>query len=478
MYDPLNAVARQRGEKNTRFDRHTIRNAIAGRTPREASTLMWMVVAWGTTAEEMARVIEDHRRWRDRQRVQAKREKTQPPPNPEPTLAAPVNVPNDPSETTRTLVAPSPIIVPTGEGLPSRHQALPQYEPEVDATQRRTLILGTFGIVASIPAHLTTGDPVVSAIGHLLELESAPHPETIDRLDGIVEQLGEHYSQTPADVMYGRVNGTLESVRALRNYSAPKYHRRLLSVAGWLTAMLANALYDLTDVVASDTAAMTAMEYGRHAKDDRLIAFVHDRSAMRAENAGRYAAALDHFRASSSSAPHDAAVRVRALAATARIYARLGHHDRAQVSLTDAEQAYDCLPAREVGDGSLTVSTIAVADAVSSAAELRGNVDSAKQSLQCTIDYYANLPLSRQRPTRLALAHLRMAHLLARSVGPEEATAEAAAALSTSRMVLPILLQAEQLVVVLHRRWPGDQHVRDLRDRLIALVHATNLSDA
>jgi transcriptional regulator with XRE-family HTH domain len=325
-------------------------------------------------------------------------------------------------------------------------------------------------MLSLVPTRQVLTDPAVQAIEWLCNADVAPSAEVIDGMGSMVEHLGDQYSRTPPAVMYVRLEGLLRSLRRLMQSASPKYQTQLWSVTGWITAMLANTLYDLSDTVASEATALAAIECANRAREGRLLAFVHDRQAMRAENAGLFHAALAQFEASLVHAPPAAAVRVRAQAASARIHARLGNHDTARRALDQAEMEYGRLPARELGDGSLSVSSFLVTDVMSSTAELRGEESAAVQALEQVITYYSHLPLSRRRPTRLALAHLRMAHIKAGSTDPDEAAAYTMTALDTDRLVLPVLLQADRVSTLLYQHWPDESHVRDLRERINALV--------
>ncbi|MGH7883559.1 MAG: hypothetical protein ACREN8_11775 [Candidatus Dormibacteraceae bacterium] len=344
----------------------------------------------------------------------------------------------------------------------SRHSDQPS-----EVKRRELLRLAASGSIGNLV------DPALKAIDDLNNLGEKPTGTLIDGLDELVAQLGEQYSRTPPLHIYRRLDALTSSTRDLFKIATPAYRTRLWSINGWLTAMLANALYDLGDDVAAEMNSILALEQANRAGDLRLSAFVYDRQAMRTENAGNLMKAMHRFEASFQQAPRGTAIHLRALTAYARVQARLGQHQLASSALRQAEKLHSLLPQTELGDGSLSISPIAVVDTLSSTAELDGKLEEAHDASIQTISYYSKLPHPNWRPTRLALAQLRLASILAGLKRPDEAINIVTSALETDRIVPPVLLNSGAVTARLLRQWPDLPAASNLHEQYNTVAKRT-----
>jgi tetratricopeptide (TPR) repeat protein len=451
MYDAVNAAAQAEGEKNFHASRATIRRWIGGVAPTSTETIRWIATGWNVPIETIIEKTEAQRTWRYDQRVQAvaDAETRYPGVQDQPTQASP------PSDT-----------IPVYAPLDRFANEAPDIREDQD-TNRRTFILG--GVAAFL--RLST-DPALKAIERIRELDGIPAGATLDSLEELIADLGLASLRVNADNQYSRIDSAIEYVDALMKLDLlPMHSRRLLSVAGWLSGLAANAQLDVGDVAAARANCRAALAFGKRADNPRLAAWASDRHAKVAFYTGDLAAVLKHTEHGLSVVPRPTGLEVGLLGASARAYARLGDGQRAKATLREAQAEFERLPSSEIGGGLFLISQIYQAACASETTVWLDESALTRQFALDVIDYFTTAdPLSR-RPTRLAIAHLDLAAALAQAGTPDEASHFATLALTTERMVSSVATRAADVDSRLQARWRHVREVREFHEQYEQMTH-------
>jgi transcriptional regulator with XRE-family HTH domain len=103
---------------------------------------------------------------------------------------------------------------------------------------------------------------------------------TLDALEEATDLLCRAYPKTPSGKLKGRVKQRLQQVIELRgNRMTIDQHRRLLIVAGWMTALLGCVHYDLQEHEEAEAARQAAYLMAREADDPELLAWTYEMAA-------------------------------------------------------------------------------------------------------------------------------------------------------------------------------------------------------
>ncbi len=334
-----------------------------------------------------------------------------------------------------------------------------------DPTKRRTLVLGT---AAAVLTWWT--DPALKAIERIHRLEGTPAAETIDGLEELVSDLGFASLSIRADHLYPRIDALLDYVQQLLGHTAlPGNRRRLHSIAGWAAGMAASAQLDLGDDAAARASCRSALLYGQHANDARLMAWARDRQAKIAFYTGDIPAVLRIAAEGLAVSPRPIGIEVGLLGATARAHACLGDTAAVMLTLRQVDDEFARLPASEIGGGLFRISEIYPAACFSTATVWLDEPDLTRQHAQTVIDYFSRATGLSRRPTRLAIAQLDAAVALVQQGKPDEACHLAQLAIGTERMVSSVRTRAGELDAALLHRWPNVAEVRDLHERYTSL---------
>jgi hypothetical protein len=331
----IRAAATADGEPNTSYDRYSIRNWI-GRmvVPRSPKTLRWIGQALDIPLPDLAAAADATEDERSALRY--------------PEVEDQSAHASSPSDTILTYALP----------VPDRFVEKAPHNREDEDTNRRTFNR-TF-ILGAVAAFLKLStDPALKAIERIRELDGIPAGQTLDSLEELVADLGLASLRVNADNQYSRIDSAIEYVDGLMKLDLlPMHRRRLLSVAGWLSGLGANAQLDVGDVAAARANCRAALAFGKRADNTRLIAWASDRHAKVAFYTGDFAAVLQHTEYGLSVVPRPTGLEVGLLGASARAYARLGDAQRAKTTLREAQAEFDRLPSSEIGGGLFLISQI------------------------------------------------------------------------------------------------------------------------
>jgi hypothetical protein len=334
-------------------------------------------------------------------------------------------------------------------------------------TRRREFIVGAAGAVAGTAAG---ADPLLAALVRLAHVAGQSLDAAIDGFESLIWDLGLCYSREPAQRLFVRLDGLLGIVQELLDGRLPRVpRRRLQSVAGFTAGMLSNALYDLGDSAAAGVNAALALEYGRLAGDERVVAYVRDRQAMMAEEGGRFRDALGLARAGLEAAPLGSPIAARLGCTEAVVSARLGQRADAMRALRRFERAYAAVPSDVIGEGLFSVSVTEPDVANGCVLRELGDLGGAERRTESVVRHYEAAVGEARKPTHLAIVRFDLSDILRRQGRLGEAVDVAVQALGGDRVCGPVLLRAAAFEVVLGRDHPALPEGRRFRDQLLAL---------
>jgi tetratricopeptide (TPR) repeat protein len=158
--------------------------------------------------------------------------------------------------------------------------------------------------------------------------------ETLNRLEGIVDELAVKYSVTPPRELIGPVRQHVSYVMWLLDARKTlDEHRRLLVVGGWLSLIAATLYTDLERRAAANSWLATAASLAKQAGEHEIYAWRYETEAWQALNDGDYPHAVELSQAAQRLAPRGSSAAIQATAQEGRAWARLGQ----------AQQTYDAL---------------------------------------------------------------------------------------------------------------------------------------
>lgn len=257
-------------------------------------------------------------------------------------------------------------------------------------------------------------------------------PETLDRLERAVDSMAMAYATTPPDRLLPRVRRHLSYVdRLVGARKTLAQGRRLLVIGGWLSLLRATLHIDLRQVNAATAHLEAAAEMAGQVGHDEIRAWCLETRAWQVLTAGDYRQALGLAQQAQAVAPAGSSVHVQATAQEGRAWARLGDRVRTGEVLAKVEQLagnrarpqhpehhYQYDPAKAHSYAATTLAWAGDPAAVSVAQ-----------------DVIEELQQDGARPRRVASARLDLGLALLSAKKPDEAAAQARAAILSGRVV-------------------------------------------
>lgn len=292
--------------------------------------------------------------------------------------------------------------------------------------------------------------------------------ETLDRLDGVADELAMAYAATPPAALLPRVRRHLDFVSSLIDgRKTLSQHRRLIVVGGWLALLRATLHIDLRQGHAANAYLLTAAQMADQADHAEIAAWALETRAWKSLIAGDYRHALDLSQHAQSVAPRDGSAYVQATAQEGRAWARLGDRGQTRRVLDRVEllagsrpvpdhpehhYRYDPAKAHSYAATTLAWAGDPAAEAVARdvVAELEGG----------------------GRPRRVASARLDLGLALLAADRPDEAAAAASLAITSGHVVASNWWRASEVVSSVGQT--GIAEARDLRDEYEAFRPATS----
>ncbi|MFA1539192.1 XRE family transcriptional regulator [Actinomadura monticuli] len=205
----------------------------------------------------------------------------------------------------------------------------------------RPLIAETFGTVTAAiwpgagrrdgPAELVaaTGMDEMEIITRLRA--SSADPDVLEGLRVTVDRLCSEYAHLPADQLLTEGRAWLRRVTTLLDGPLPPARRReVLSLAGWLAALVGCVEYDTADRQSAEATRRAALSLGEEAGDTEVLAWAYEMRAWFALTRGDFRGVIAAADAGCAVAPESRAA-VQLHAQKAKAWARMG--DRRQVEL-------------------------------------------------------------------------------------------------------------------------------------------------
>ena len=103
---------------------------------------------------------------------------------------------------------------------------------------------------------------------------------TLDSLEEAADLLSRSYPKTPSSVLKARIKKRLEHViNLLGRRITIDQHRKLLVIAGWMTALLGCVHYDMQEHEEAETARQIAQHMAKEANEPDLLAWTYEMAA-------------------------------------------------------------------------------------------------------------------------------------------------------------------------------------------------------
>jgi hypothetical protein len=169
---------------------------------------------------------------------------------------------------------------------------------------------------------------------------------TLEQLNLVVERLGLTYLSTPPAEVFDEAHHYRRIVtQLLEEHPTLTRQRDLYVVAGWLSALLGDAAFDLGDQLSARIHLNTAWQLAHETDHHALGGWVRGTQSMIALYTGRPREALELARAGQAFATSSAIANVRLPAHEARAAARLGDRRGTDDALDRAYRAFGSLTA-------------------------------------------------------------------------------------------------------------------------------------
>jgi transcriptional regulator with XRE-family HTH domain/tetratricopeptide (TPR) repeat protein len=337
-------------------------------------------------------------------------------------------------------------------------------EEWLEEMRRRAFLQAGVMLTGQIARMVMVADPAIEALDRIRQLEGSL-AETIDGLGELAAALGATFFDQPPQQIEPRIAALIDYSCRLLPLSPARYQPGLLTTAGHGLAMVANARFDIGDLLAARASARAAFTYGQRAGDQGLMAWVRDFEGMVASYAGDFGGALRCIEEGRSLAPRPSAVGVRLLGGQARARARLGMAEETMTALRQAEIEYDRLVDSEIRGGLFGIGEMHVPYASSSATAWLKTPAVTQRQAQVVIDADSGPGGPKGGPTRLALARLNLAVALMQQGKPDEAAQLGSVALEDQRRTSSVRTRVQELHAALAGRWPEVREVRELSER-------------
>jgi tetratricopeptide (TPR) repeat protein len=173
---------------------------------------------------------------------------------------------------------------------------------------------------------------------------------TLEALEEATDLLCRAYPKTPSHILKTRIKKRLKHViELLGTHITINQHRRLLVVAGWMTALLGCVHYDMQDPEEAEAARRTASQIAKEADDPDLLAWTCEMTAWFALVENRYEDVVEAATAGLAIKASDSA-GVQLHLQEAKGYARIGDTRETHRALKEAASTLSKLPPPEHPD--------------------------------------------------------------------------------------------------------------------------------
>jgi transcriptional regulator with XRE-family HTH domain len=311
--------------------------------------------------------------------------------------------------------------------------------PTVDLARRLDIALDARGELAAL---VQPGVVAVFADGEMDALELARRvaatdvsDETLTRLEEAADDLAMAYATTPPEELLPRVRRHVAYVgRLIDARKTLDQHRRLLVVGGWLSLLGATVLIDLRQRPAASSYLATARQMADHAEHAEIGAWVAETRAWDALTEGDFRRALELAQQAQALAPRHSSAYIQATAQEGRAWSRMHQPAETRQVLHKVarlvsplsvpehpEHHYRYDPGKALSYTATTLAWVGDPAAEEYARDVIRQLEMASDRVP--------------RPRRVASARLDLGLALLGAGKPDEAGAEALAAVTSGRVV-------------------------------------------
>jgi tetratricopeptide (TPR) repeat protein len=247
-------------------------------------------------------------------------------------------------------------------------------------------------------------------------------------------------------------------------------HREILTLAGWISLLIACVEYDSGDRQAAETTRQGALSLGQEADHPEVKAWAHEIRAWIALTTGNYHGVVTAARAGIEAAPHHP-VAIQLSAQEAKAWARIGDRRQTEVALDKGRRLLEAMPYPDNLDHHFVVDPTKfdfyAMDCYRHLAEDRLAENLASEVIQASTDFDG----TERAPMRLAEARITLGVVAARQGDLEQAIHHGTHALGAPRKSLPSLLMVSRdLTRVLNDQYPNEQETHAYLDQIHAIT--------
>jgi transcriptional regulator with XRE-family HTH domain len=267
----------------------------------------------------------------------------------------------------------------------------------------------------------------------------------LDRLDGIADRMAMSYATTPPAELLPRVRRHLRYVdQLLAGRMTLRQHKRLLIAGGWLSLLRATLHIDLQQRLAADAHLETATELAEQAEHPEIAAWCLETQAWDHLTRGDYRQAVELSQHAQEIAPAGGSAIVQATAQEGRAWARLGDQAATRDALRRVEQMAEHRPTPEHPEHHYQYDPGKMHAYAATTLAWAGDPAAERVAREVL----AELQEEGARPRRIASARLDLglALLAGEKPRPDEAAAEARAAIRSGRIVPSNWWRVDELV--------------------------------
>ncbi|MEU8341706.1 XRE family transcriptional regulator [Actinomadura meyerae] len=177
-----------------------------------------------------------------------------------------------------------------------------------------------------------------------LRTSSSLDPDVLEGLRVTVDRLCSEYAHVPADQLLIEGRAWLRRVTALLDGPLPPArHREVLSLAGWLAALVGCVEYDTADRAAAEATRLAALGLGEQAGDTEVMAWAYEMRAWFALTRGDFRGVVAAADAGCAVAPGSRAA-VQLHAQKAKAWARMGDRRQVELALDQGRRLLERMP--------------------------------------------------------------------------------------------------------------------------------------
>ena len=294
---------------------------------------------------------------------------------------------------------------------------------------------------------------------------------TVESLDEAADLLSRSYPKTPSSVLKARVKKRLEHVIDLLGKRITiDQHRKLLVVAGWMTALLGCIHYDMQEHEDAEVARRIAHQMAKEANEPDLLAWTYEMAAWFALVENRYEDVLEAADIGLQ-VKDTGSVGVQLRLQKAKGYARLGDYRETNLALRDAAVLLSKLPPPEHPDHHFVFDHSKWMHYAATIYTWLGDDQKAKEHAGEVIEGHLRPDGTSRAPMRTAEARLSLATVYAREGDLEGAVTSARSAYEfDTKPMSDLLSRGQDLSRLLHERYGNHSLVTEFRDYLGSLA--------